>query len=138
MPEEEQFESSEQNQDTEIEPNRLPPDALLIHTYNITYQDIKVDLPVYEISVRDAEDRIKSYRYYQGWPKIMLSGPLKSLVESTPYWGTPNAYEDDDYYYYPTLRNRKPNEEIPKDEITQDLQFRFGRARKAFSFIKRT
>lgn len=137
MIEEGQFESSEQDQDIEIEPNKLPPDASLIHTYNITHKEVKVDLPIYEIPERDTDGQIERYRYYQGWPKIMLSGSLKSLVESTPYWGTTNIYEDDDYYYYLT-RSREPNEKIPKDKITQDLQFRFRQAKKAFSFLKRT
>jgi len=112
----------------------LPAEAKLIHTFTITSKSHKIDLPLYEYPVvKDGE--VEYFNYFLGWPEKFLNGPLKKLVETSPYWGKTNVYQAEGHNYYAIGITRMPNEEVPKDKINLKVKFYWDQAKGAFSFI---
>lgn len=115
----------------------MPPEAKVIHTFSITSPDKIVSLPLYELPVVDGEGKIQYIIYLLGWPKDMISGPLKDLAETTPYLGRANDFEDDSYYFY-QIDVRGPQQKFSKELIKKRVKLQFEQLKRAFYFIKKS
>jgi hypothetical protein len=125
---------------SELEPrplNELPTEASLVHTYTVEAGNSKVELPLYEVPVR-AQDKNMSYvSYMQGWPKHVLNGPLKQIVETSLFWGVQASYEDQENYYYSLNCTRQPDGALPKDEVNKKVEWRWKMAQRAFKTVSK-
>jgi len=123
------------NLESKVFGQQLPEDCKPLNNYWVEFGENKIDLPLVEIPRGDGEE--KSYAYYLGYPKKLLNGPLKAIVESSPYWGLTNSYEDEYYFYYYLNITRFGNKSIPNDELNKRVAYRWKVGAKAFKQTKR-
>lgn len=131
---------SESKQDTQYPP--LPEGAKVVHIFTLAGKTKSVDIPIVEHPVlrerpTAGEDEIEHYRYALGWEKKLISGGFKKLIETTPYWGHANSFEDETYYYYDLRVIRRPGEELPKATINRAMKFYWEQGRKAYATVRK-
>lgn len=83
---------------------------------------------LYTSDFRDGSDKV---RWHIGFPKEIID-PVRSLLETTLFWGDPSWHEDGDFYVYWTSVC-VDRDSFPHQRLQRDVDFRLRKYRECLA-----